>query len=163
MSLRTTVILILLAAIVGFLAGWWPQREARLALERELTGLKQTTQTAEAKAAAAESRIRAGALLGQALALGELIAAGDFARAQSVSTALFDGVRAETMAGGPFKAAMDEALALRDPVTAGLAKRDAASGAVVRRVQVMLRHGLGYPVDVAPGPASAQAQQPAQQ
>jgi hypothetical protein len=58
---------------------------------------------------------------------------------------------------------MDETLALRDPVTAGLAQRDAATAAVVRRVQVILRHGLGYPVDVAPGPASAQAQQPARQ
>jgi hypothetical protein len=147
MSARTATILVLVAAGAAYAFGWWPQRQNVARLEDAAAAQAQKLTAAEARAAAAEATVRLAGLLGQSLALGDAVARGDFPRAEALSTAFFNGVQAEMMAGVKEKADLEQVLGLRDQVTAALARRDPAATLLVRRAQERLRRALGYAVE----------------
>jgi hypothetical protein len=134
-----------IAAIVviggAFLAGYLPERSLRTAAQRESVALRE-------QLAATEARVRMGQLLGQGLALREVVMRQNFGQAQELSSAFFDGVRREAAATplDEFRSVLNEVLARRDAVTASLAKADAGILETLRAMELQMRRALAYPV-----------------
>ncbi len=134
-----------IAAIVliggAFLAGYLPERGLRTAAEQQSVTLR-------VQLAAAEGRIRMGRLLGQALAVEEVVERQNYGQAQEVSSAFFDSVRAEAMAtpSDDFRSVLNEILARRDAITTSLAKAEPGTLAVLNMIEVQLRRALAYPL-----------------
>jgi hypothetical protein len=156
---RFLVVLVVAILVVGaaVLAGYWPEHQRRQALEGQLSDLR--VELAEATA-----RVRLGELLGELLALEDAIAAQDYGQAQAQASTLFDTARVEVtrVEAGPSRAALEQLVLLRDPVTAGLARGEASTLARVEEAEALVRDALGYPRPVMPRggedePASASA------
>jgi hypothetical protein len=128
----------LLALAYGF--GWWPEHQRAGVLEAERAQLQQ-------RADAAEGRVRAGALLGDLLALRETVQDLNYGQARGLSTPFFEKARAEAArATDPaLKAALESLHPLRDPVTVALTQGDAAALTHLREAERRLRVALGYP------------------
>lgn len=137
------LVVVLIAA--AYVAGFWPQRERIGVLQAENVTLRQRVE-------AAETRVRAGGLLGELLALKEVVQEMNYGQARGMSSPFFDHVRGE--AGRTTDSGLKQALmsidALRDPVTIALTQGDAAALGHLRESERMLRQALGYP---APPPA----------
>ena len=114
------VVVLLVAA--AYVAGFWPQRERISVLQAENVTLQQRVE-------AAEARVRAGVLLGELLALNEVVQAMNYGQARGLSSPFFEHVRAEagrtTDAG--VKPALESILALRDRVTVAITQGDAVT------------------------------------
>jgi hypothetical protein len=125
----------------AFLAGYVPQRQLRTAAEQESLMLRE-------QLAAAEARVRMGQLLGQALAVREVVMRQNYGQAQELSSQLFDSVRKEsaTTTSSEFSAVLNEVLSRRDSITASLAKADPAILEVLLMIEAQLRRALGYPL-----------------
>jgi hypothetical protein len=125
---------------VAYLAGYIPEQRARAAAEAR-------AQAAEARAAALEGRVRLGQLLGEVLALKEVVARQNYGQAQELSSAFFDRVRsAEAQPGEPaFAAVLTDVAGRRDAITAALAKADPAAIETLQAIEDRLRDALGYP------------------
>jgi hypothetical protein len=133
------VALVLIGA--AFLVGFLPERRLRLAAEQQ-------SRTAEERLAEAETRIRIGQLLGDALMLKEVTSRQNYGQAQTLSSGFFDRVRetaADTRANA-YRDALTDLLAKRDTVTASLAKGDPTVIEILRTIEVRLRRALGYPL-----------------
>ncbi|HET7293710.1 MAG TPA: hypothetical protein VFM88_14895 [Vicinamibacteria bacterium] len=143
---RALLILAVLVAGAAYVLGSWPQRQARLAAEREL----QETRT---RLTHAEARIRLYALLSRLLALLGSVEARNYGDAQGQSTAFFDAVRREAddaeQAGA--RAPLEQIHADRDRVTIALTRADPAALEMLRGAMARLRAALGE----APPPAAA--------
>ena len=140
--MRTRVIWILAAAVVfgaAYLAGHWPERGQRLAAEGQVDALQRQLTLAEA-------HVRTGALLGRVLTISELVMRQDYGQALERSSALFDEIRRETMAmpDGQLRNGLTGALTKRDSVTAGLAKGEPGTAAILLDIELELRSALGY-------------------
>lgn len=136
------VAVVLLALAYGF--GWWPEHQRAGVLEAERTQLQQRVE-------AAEARVRAGALLGELVALRETVQEMNYGQARGLSTPFFEKARAEaarTIDPG-LKAALESLPALRDPVTVALTQGDPAALAHLREAERRLRAALGYPAPPA--------------
>lgn len=146
---RTTTIVIAAAVVVAavFLAGYLPQRTARVAAEERAEALA-------VRVTAAEATVRMADLLGRALTLKDAAMRNDFGSAGEQSSPFFDAVRAEGTASPNerLRASLTSVLASRDAVTAALARADSASAAAIYQVELRLREGLGYPI---PAPVAA--------
>lgn len=125
----------------AFLAGYLPERRLRTAAQEESVRLRQ-------QLAAAEARVRMGELLGQAIAIREVVVRQNYGQAQELSSAFFDSVRREAAATplAEFRSVLNEVLSRRDSVTASLVKADAGSLEALRTIEVQMRRALGYPV-----------------
>jgi hypothetical protein len=125
----------------AFLAGYVPERRLRMAAEQESQGLRDRLD-------AAEARVRMGQLLGQALAMREVVGRRNFGQAQELSSGFFDSVRTEAAAtsSGQFRNDLNDVLSRRDSVTASLAKGDEGVLEVLRAIEVRMRRSLNYPV-----------------
>jgi hypothetical protein len=134
-----------IAAIVfiggAFLAGYLPEHRLRIAAEQQSLTLR-------GQLAAAEARVRMGQLLGQALAVREVVIRQNYGQAQELSSAFFDSVRREAAATTieEFRAVLNEVLSRRDAVTASLTKADPGSADALYTIEVQLRQALGYPL-----------------
>jgi hypothetical protein len=141
------LVVVLIAA--AYVAGFWPQRERVSALQAENAALQQRVD-------AAEARVRAGTLLGELIALKEVVQEMNYGQARGMSSPFFDHVRAE--AGRTTDAGVKQALvfidALRDPTTIALTQGDTAALGHLREAEKRLRHALGYPPPPA-GPGAA--------
>ena len=147
--MRTRAIWVLAAAVgVGavYLAGYWPERGQRLAAEGQVDALETTLTLAEA-------HVRTGALLGRVLTIRELVMRQDYGQARERSSALFDDIGRETtaMPDGQLRDGLTEALTRRDSVTAGLAKADPGTAAILHDIGLELRRALGYEMLPATG------------
>lgn len=147
--MRTRVIWVLAAGLgVGavYLAGYWPERGQRIAAEGQVDAL-------ETKLTLADAHMRTGALLGRVLTIGELIMRQDYGQAGERSSALFDDIGREiaAMPEGPLRDGLTEALTTRDSVTAGLAKADPGTAAILHDIELVLRRALGYEMPPATG------------
>ena len=138
------LVVVLLAA--AYVAGFWPQRERVSALQAENVTLQQRLE-------AAESRVRAGALLGELLTLKEAVQEMNYGQARGLSSPFFEHVVAEAArtTDPTVKPALASILALRDRVTVTLTQGDAAALGHLRESERRLRQALGYP----PPPAGA--------
>jgi protein phosphatase len=131
------VIVLSIAAAYG--AGYWPERQRRIAAEGELRSLRASHE-------AAETRVRLGRLLGQSLALRDVVVQRNYGQAQALATEFFDQVRAEstrTVVPG-FRDALEAVLRMRDPVTASLAQADPAVSEHLLQVEARLKAALGF-------------------
>jgi hypothetical protein len=146
------VVAILAVGAVGAaaLAGYWPEHQRRQALAEQLAGVR-------AELAEATARVRLGDLLGQLLALEDAVAAQNYGQGQALASPLFDAVRVEAtrVEAGTSRAALEQVVRLRDPLTAGLARGEPATLARVEEAEAHVRRALGYPRPVMPsgGPA----------
>jgi hypothetical protein len=145
------LVVVLLAA--AYVAGFWPQRERISALQAENVTLQQ-------RVTSAENRVRGGVVLGELLAMREVVQDMNYGQARGLSSPFFEHVRAEagrnTDAG--LKQALEAILALRDPVTVALTQGDAAALGHLREAERRLRQALGYP---GPPAAATPAPSPA--
>jgi hypothetical protein len=132
---------VLIVILGAYLAGYWPERARRIALETEVTTLRGQLNEAEA-------RVRMAQLLGELVNIVEATSAQNYGQAQGLASKFFDGARAEA-ARTPvpsFKAALERILQNRDQVTAALTRADPAVMEILRNAQLQLRTALGYPV-----------------
>lgn len=147
-----TSIAIVAAAAAGYLGGYLREHGRLGPAEAQVRTL--TGQLGEAR-----SLLRIHALYDQVLDLTEAAADdGRYARAQALSTELFDAVRQEAFASPSpqVKQALGEALDLRDKVTGALAKRDPSVPGLLRTIRSLL-----HPLLVAEPGAAAPAPSPA--
>jgi hypothetical protein len=144
------VVLVVAALAIGAigaaaLAGYWPEHQRREALAEQLSDVR--VELTEATA-----RVRLGELLGQLLALEDAVAAQDYGQAQTQASTLFDAARVEVtrVEAGPSRAALEQVVQLRDPVTAGLARGEPATLARVEEAEALVRGALGYARPLTP-------------
>ena len=134
---------------VAYVAGHWPERARRVALEFENTSLR--TQLEDA-----ETRVRVARVLGELMYVSEAVAARNYGQAQTLSSGFFD--RALNEAGRTtdtdFRTTLDGILQNRDAVTGALARGDQAALATLHQSQRRLREALGYPVATPEPPAA---------
>ena len=147
--MRTRVIWILAAALAlgaAYLAGYWPERGQRLAAEGQVEAL-------QTKLTLTEAHVRTGAILGRVLTIGELVIRQDYGQALERSSALFDDIRREIPAipDGRLSDGLTGALTKRDSVTAGLAKGESGTAAILHDIELELRSALGYEMPPATG------------
>ncbi|MBI2840312.1 MAG: hypothetical protein HYX75_18505 [Acidobacteria bacterium] len=141
------LVAIAVAILVGlaFLAGYLPERQRRLVLERQLASLR--TDLAEA-----QIQVLLAGLLSQLLAVEDAVSSQNYGEAQTLSSKLFDDVRAEA-AGIPdpsSKDTLEKVIRMRDRITASLTRGDPQIQALLREAEMHLRSGLGSRRIVAP-------------
>jgi hypothetical protein len=151
---KLLVLLVVVLIAAAYLAGFWPERQRRLALEGEVQILDRRVQEAE-------SRVRMGTLLGELQGLMETVGQKNYGQAQPLSSSFFDHARAESgrTPQPAFKDALEGVLAMRDPVTAALAQGDPAVIEHLRKGERRLKDALGYPPS-SPSPAAAPSPAP---
>jgi hypothetical protein len=147
------VLLVVVLIAAAYVAGFWPQRDRIGVLQAENAALLQ-------RADAAEARVRAAAILGELLALKEVVQDMNYGQARGLSSPFYERVRAEAgrNTDAAVKPALEFIMTLRDPVTVALTQGDAAALAHLRESERRLRQALGYP---APPPAPAASPIPA--
>jgi len=126
----------LILVIAAFLAGFWPERQMRTALDAENAALR-----------ALDGHERVARLHGQVLDLIDAVGAMNYGEAQTVSSSLFNNVRTEMVRvqNAEYRAALEGLLAARDEVTASLARGDAAVLEPLRRSEQQMRQVLAKP------------------
>jgi hypothetical protein len=148
MRMKGLLVIAAAAVVAGaYLAGYWPERRVRIAAQAEVGAL-------ETRLATAEARVRVGELLGRALTLKEVVMRQNYGQGLELSSPFFDAVRAETArpASSGLTDGLNEVLAMRDGVTAALAKADPQVVDTLHGIELRLRRALGYPLP--PDPAS---------
>lgn len=158
---KLLALLVVLLVAGAFVAGYWPQRQARVRAEQEATEARRQLADVRAELARVEARDRRGRLFGQLLALQDAVAGGNFGEAQTLSTPFFDGVRDEAAraSDAAVRTSLDAILMRRDTVTAGLARGEASVRETLLPIERELRRALGYPLPalLPPRPAPAEA------
>ena len=151
--MRRSLIIAAVAVVLvagAYLAGYWPERTARVAAETEAGDLR-------TRLAAADARVRAGGLLGQALTLKEAVMLQNYGQALEMASSFFDAVatEADRSEDSGMRDALTDVLAQRDGVTAALAKADPSVLDTLHAMERRLRTALGYrlPPELAPSPA----------
>lgn len=130
-------IAILALLLVAYLAGYWPERQRRTALEVQV-------KTLEGHLIESQARMRLGSLLSRVLVLTEVAAKSNYEQAQELSSTFFDEVRAE-WDGAPqprYRATLERILKARDGVTADLARGEPSVLEKLHQIQVELREAL---------------------
>ena len=142
------LLILLLVSGAAFVAGYWPEHRKWAAAEDKLRG-------EQAQLAEAQSRVRAGELLGRLLNLEDAVAAKNYGQAQDLSTAFFDALRTEATRAQPgsLSEALQAMLGTRDAVTAALVRADPGTLGLIRQAEARLRNGLGFPEPPSPAPA----------
>ena len=135
---RVLVVLTLAAIGAAYFAGYWPQRQERVASEAALAGVRADLERAEA-------RNRLYGLQSQLIDLLATVEARNFGDAQAQATAFFGSVRAES--GRPDQSHAQEALedvaAGRDSLTIALTQNDPAALEMLHGAMTRLREALG--------------------
>ena len=139
-------VLTVVAIGVAYLAGYGPERQARVASETALEATRASLERAEA-------RNRLYSLQSQLVALLATAEARNFGAAQGEATTFFNAVRAES--GRPdqshVRKALEGILAGRDSLTIALTQNDPAALAMLHGTMARLREALGdAPVQVEP-------------
>jgi type II secretory pathway pseudopilin PulG len=157
---RLLAVLVVLLAAGAFVAGYWPQRQARLRAEKEAAETRRQLADVRAELARAETQNRRGLLFGRLLALQDAVANGNFGEAQTLSTPFFDGVRDEAVraSDGAARTSLDAILMRRDTVTAGIARGEGSVRETLLPIERELRRALGYPLPALPSPRPAPAE-----
>jgi len=139
--MKSLVAFLVVALIVAaYFVGYWPER-------RQLGESQKNAQIVAAKLADAQDRLRICALQNQLLSLTRKVEEKNYGEAQKLSSDFFDQVRAEQTQTkkADLKSALEPVLAMRDSVTAGLAKGDPATLDVLRQAMSKIQGLLGRP------------------
>ncbi|MEO8499818.1 MAG: hypothetical protein ABI565_02800 [Vicinamibacteria bacterium] len=136
----TLRLVVLITALIGlvYLAGYWPQRQTRLACEKTLDLTRASLERAEA-------RNRLYGLQSRLIDLLATVEARNFGAAQDQASAFFNAVRAE--AERPDQSQVRAALVRigmgRDALTVALTQNDPAALSLVQGAMAQLRVALG--------------------
>jgi hypothetical protein len=135
---RLLLVLVLVTIGAAYLAGYWPEHQARKAAEQQLDGLR-------ARLERAEARNRLYDLQGQLLTLTATMEARNFGEAQAKATAFFESVRAESgrTRTADTREALERILSRRDRFTVALTQSDPAAPEMVHRTMADLRSAIG--------------------
>jgi hypothetical protein len=139
--MRRLGILVVVALIVAaYFIGFWPEHRSLLATQADLAMTR-------AQLAESQARVQLGQLLGNLLELSDVVAARDYGRAASLSSAWFDRVRdeAQTVQDPDAKRVLRQILDTRDGITSALARSDADVAKTLEANETRLREALGYP------------------
>jgi hypothetical protein len=142
--MRAKLTLLVVAVLVlgtVYLAGWLPERSRRVAAEGRAAAMQIERDDAH-------GRLQAARLLGDVLALEEVVKNRNYGQAEQLASTFFDAVRDESSraSDASIGAAMRTIQSRRDVVTAALARTDPAVVDLLHEIEVQLRKGLGYPV-----------------
>ncbi len=153
---RVLGLVIVLMIAGAYAAGLWPERQRRLAAESELQALRGRLDEAEA-------RVRLGKLLGDAITLREVVSQRNYGQAQSLATAFFDRVRAESSRAAPggLRQALEAVHERRDAVTVSLTQADPVALDHLRLAEESLRAALGLGASAVPPPTASTSLPPA--
>lgn len=134
---RAVLGFVVVLTAAAYLAGYWPERQRRVALEAEVAILRPQLVEAQAKA-------RLAVLLDDLLTLTEAVASLNYGQAQELSSEFFDRVQAESAGAVPatLATALSAVAQHRDEVTATLARGDASALDPLRQTQLQLRQAL---------------------
>jgi len=161
LKISTATILAVVCGLVGFAIGYWNQLEGRKAAEAALAEATRQAETLRGQLAKGTDRANLGDLLARYLVVKDTVEASNYGRAQELSTAWFDAVRAESQrtSSAEFRKGLETALSFRDQATAALAKADAGALARLTGIEDAVRSALGYPAVrvAAPGAAASPA------
>jgi hypothetical protein len=119
----------------------------------ELTGQAETLQ---ADLAQRTDRVQMSDLLARLLVLKDMAGVQNYGKAQELSTAWFDSIRAQSQAtpNAEFRAALESSLSFRDALTVALTRGDPGAMAILSSVEEPIRAALGYPAArIPPEPA----------
>jgi hypothetical protein len=146
-KILTLLVVLAVAVLAAYVAGYWPERRRAAALDLEKAQLQQQLQ-------ASEDKVRAATLLGELLTLEEVVEQMNYGQARGLSSPFFDHVRAEASrtTDSGLKQALDQIQLARDPVTIALTQGDASALGHLRAAQHRLRTALGYAPPVTPPP-----------
>lgn len=146
MTIKTRFLVgaIVVAVVAAFLAGFWPERQRRTALDTE-------NATLQSRVTVLDERVREAQLHGALLNLIDAVAEMNYGQAQTQASRLFDGTQAEVgrTEAAELQAALNSLLATRDYVTALLASGDATVLERLRQSERQLRQALGAQPPVA--------------
>jgi hypothetical protein len=133
------IVVVLIAG--AFLAGYVPQQRLRSSAEQQSRTLGEQLETSEA-------RVRMAGLLGQLLAIEEVVMRQNYGQAQELASRFFDDVGKEAASTpmNEFQSVLRDVLSRRDSVTALLTKADPAVLGLLQAIEEQIRRGLGYPV-----------------
>jgi hypothetical protein len=132
--------IVVLAFVVGYIIGFWPERRARTAAERDLMRVEMELQTADA-------RSRAAALLGLLLTIEDSVSAQNYGLARGYAARLFEAARVEQNSPvESLREAINRIVEQRNDVTVALSMADPAIAPVLREMEHALRRALGYPM-----------------
>lgn len=150
---KALIVLALAAVGIAYFAGYWPQRQDRVASERALD-------VARASLERAEARNRLYGLQSQLLDLLATVEARNLGDAQGKATAFFNGVRAES--GRPDQSharkTLEGIVAGRDSLTVALTQNDSTTLDMLHGTMTHLRQALGdvsTEVETPPSPSPA--------
>lgn len=129
----------------AFLAGYLPERRLRTAAEREAVTLRE-------RLASAEARVRMGQLLGETLALREVVMRQNYGQAQDLSSSFFNSIRVEATATplNEFRDVLNDVLSRRDSITSSLTKAEPGVVERLHDIEVRMRGALGYSLPPEP-------------
>ena len=126
------VALVLLGA--AYLGGYWPQH-------RQLLSAQQSAVQAQQQLASVQAVARICRLENDLLALIGQTENQNYGNARGLSNSFFDELRREANRdqNAPYKADLENILAQRDAITAGLARADASTAATLRQILVQMQ------------------------
>jgi hypothetical protein len=149
----TVAVIAAICAVLGFALGFWPQYQQRTATEALLADMTSQAETLRGQLSQSADRVRMSDLLAQYLVIKDVVTDKNFGRAQELSTAWFDAIRAESQRtpNAEFRQALDTVLSFRDPVTMALTRGDLGALGQMTGIEDALRAALGFPsVRIAP-------------
>lgn len=156
----TVAIIAALCGMVGFALGFWPQFQQRQAANAQVAELTRQVETLQADLAQRTDRVQVSDLLARLLVLKDMTGVQNYGKAQELSSAWFDAIRAQSQAtpNPEFRAALESSLSFRDALTVALTRGDAGAMAILSSVEEPIRAALGYPAArIPPEPATEAA------
>jgi hypothetical protein len=119
--------------LVGFIVGYVPQNTQLSGARSQVADLTQQLSAEKQARALADFRNSAALLYNE-------VAKNNFSNAGEQSTKFFTGLRAYTdQSQPPLRQRLEEVLASRDPITAGIAKADPATAALVQAMFLQMQ------------------------
>jgi hypothetical protein len=143
---RVLVVLAAIGVAIGaaYFAGYWPQRQGRVASEAALEATRAELESMRADLQRAQARNRLYALQSRLVVLINTVEARNFGDAQAQGTAFFDAVQVE--AGRPDQSharrELDAIVAGRDALTVALTRNDPVALQMLQGAMIGLREGL---------------------
>jgi len=131
---KIMLLVVLVLIIAAYLIGYWPEH-------KELAETQKTNDVLKQQLASAQAVGRLARLENELLLLIEQTESQNYGEAQKQSAAFFDDVRKEIDAdkSAPYVPKLEAILARRDAVTAGLAKAEAPTVAVLKQSLTEMR------------------------
>jgi hypothetical protein len=147
MKTSTVAAIAVVCAVIGFGLGYWPQAQQRKAAVAEVAVMNGEVESLKADLAKSTARVQISDILAQLLVLKDVVGIQNYGKAQELSSAWFDAVRAlgQTTPDPGFRQALEASLAFRDPLTIALTRGDPGAMGILSSIEEPIRAALGFP------------------